>query len=67
MPSKSFYNGWFQGSYIVGIISIIVYNLIWLLYLPELTAPQMLIKFWPLYFASVFMIIISAYWFKDLK
>lgn len=65
MPSKSFYDGFFQVTYIMGVLSIIVYSFIWLLCLPELTAPQMFIKFFPLYLLSMFMILISLIWFKN--
>lgn len=65
MPSKSFYNGFFQAILIVGIAGILGCNLMWIFSFPELTAAQVLLKFWPIYLMLAFYVLISLIWFKN--
>lgn len=64
---KSFYDGFFQGILICGIIGILTTNLIWIFKFPELTTAQVFLKFWPLYLMLIFYVLISLLWFKKLN
>jgi len=63
--SKAFLDGFFQGILIVGVIGVLLINLIWMFSFPELTAPQVLLKFWPLYLMLTSYVVISLLWFRN--